>query len=304
MKSMQLKAHLTALLTILIWGTTFVSTKLLLVDFSPIEILVIRFIIGYASLWLIFPKKLPFLGKKRELMIAAAGLCGITLYYLLENIALTYTLASNVGVICSTAPFFTAILSTVFLKSEKQGARFYIGFGIAMAGVALISFNSGATEAMGFTSSPVGDWLALAAAVVWAVYALLTKKINSFGHGAIPITRRTFFYGIIFMLPALFLMDFSIDPARLIDTQNLLNLLYLGLGASAACFVSWNFAVKWLGSVKTSVYIYIIPVITVISSFLILNEPINAMTGAGIVLTLAGLFLSESKNRALPAESD
>lgn len=297
MKNMQLKAHLTALITILIWGTTFVSTKLLLVDFSPIEILIVRFIIGYAALWLIFPKKLPFLGKKRELLIAAAGLCGITLYYLLENIALTYTLASNVGVICSTAPFFTAILSTVFLRTERQGARFYIGFAIAMAGVSFISFNGGATGTFDFTISPIGDLLALLAAVVWAIYALLTKKINNFGHGAIPITRRTFFYGIVFMLPTLFFMDFNIDPARLIDPQNLLNLLYLGLGASAACFVSWNFAVKWLGSVKTSVYIYIVPVVTVISSFFILNEPINAMTATGIALTLAGLFLSESKSR-------
>ncbi len=299
MKNTQLKAHITAFITILIWGTTFVSTKLLLVDFSPVEILVVRFIIGYAALWLIYPKKLPFLGKQRELLVAAAGLCGITLYYLLENIALTYTLASNVGVICSTAPFFTAILSTVFLKSEKQGARFYIGFGIAMAGVSLISFNNGASGAPGLTSSPTGDWLALIAAIVWAIYALLTKKINSFGHGTVPITRRTFFYGIVFMLPTLFFMDFSIDPARLIDPQNLLNLLYLGLGASAACFVSWNFAVKWLGSVKTSVYIYIIPVITAISSFFILKEPISIMTAAGIALTLTGLFLSESKSREL-----
>jgi drug/metabolite transporter (DMT)-like permease len=74
------------------------------------------------------------------------------------------------------------------------------------------------------------------------------------------------------------------------------NIIYLGLGASALCFVTWNFAVKVLGAVKTSIYIYIVPVITVITSTLILHEKITFLSGMGTVLTLAGLFLSESKN--------
>lgn len=74
-----------------------------------------------------------------------------------------------------------------------------------------------------------------------------------------------------------------------------LNILFLGLGASALCFVTWNAAVKLLGAIKTSVYIYLVPVITVAASVLILQEPFTWMTAAGTALTLAGLFLSESK---------
>ena len=75
----------------------------------------------------------------------------------------------------------------------------------------------------------------------------------------------------------------------------LFNILFLGLGASALCFVTWNFAVKTLGAVKTSVYIYAVPVITVVTSVIILHEKITVLAAAGTVLTLAGLFLSESK---------
>lgn len=112
--------HLAALVTIIIWGTTFISTKILLAGFTPIEILFFRFLLGLLALTAAYPKRLAIREKKRELLFAAAGLCGVCLYYLLENIALTYTRASNVGVIISAAPFFTAVLSRLFLKSEEK----------------------------------------------------------------------------------------------------------------------------------------------------------------------------------------
>lgn len=283
--------HFSALLTILIWGTTFISTKVLLVDFQPIEILFFRFVMGLLALLMVYPHRMQRMTGRQELTFAVAGLCGVCLYYLLENIALTYTMASNVGVIISVAPFFTAILSHVFLKQdEKLRANFFVGFVVAMVGIALISFNGSSLQL-----NPVGDLLALLAAFLWACYSILTRKISSFSFNTILTTRRVFFYGILFMIPALFLFDFKLDLGRFADVTYLLNILFLGLGASALCFVTWNFAVKLLGAVKTSIYIYLVPVITVAASVLILHEPFTWITGAGTVLTLAGLLLSESK---------
>ena len=283
--------HLSALLTILIWGTTFISTKVLLVDFQPVEILFFRFVMGLLALLIVYPHRMKGTTRKQELTFVVAGLCGVCLYYLLENIALTYTMASNVGVIISVAPFFTAILSHLFLKQdEKLRANFFIGFVVAMAGIALISFNGSTLQL-----NPVGDLLALLAAFLWACYSILTRKISSFGYNTILTTRRVFFYGILFMIPALFLFDFKLDLSRFANMTYLLNILFLGLGASALCFVTWNFAVKLLGAVKTSIYIYLVPVITGAASVLILHEPFTWMTGMGTVLTLAGLLLSESK---------
>ena len=290
MENKHTTGHLSALLTIIVWGTTFISTKILLADFQPVEILFFRFIIGLFALLTVCPRRLKGTTRRQELTFVAAGLCGICLYYLLENIALTYTLASNVGVIISVAPFFTAILSHLVMKEEKLRANFFLGFVVAMTGIFLISFN-GSRLAL----NPIGDLLALLAALIWACYSVLTKKISIFGYNTILITRRVFFYGILFMIPALFLFDFKPDLSRFANPVYLLNIIYLGLGASALCFVTWNFAVKVLGAVKTSVYIYMVPVITVVTSVLILHEKITVMAGAGTILTLAGLFLSESR---------
>lgn len=282
--------HLAALLTILVWGTTFISTKVLLTVFQPVEILFIRFVLGFLALCLAAPRRFRTAGPRQEAVFALAGLSGICLYYLLENIALTYTLASNVGVIISIAPFFTAMLAHRFLHTEKAlHARFFAGFLAAMCGILLISF-SGRQLAL----NPLGDALAVAA-FVWAMYSLLTRTISRYGYPVLLTTRRTFFYGLLFMLPALLLSGFHPSPAAFATIPVLANLLYLGLGASALCFVTWNFAVKELGAVKTSVYIYAVPVITVLTSALILHEPLTLRTGLGTVLTLAGLLLSESK---------
>ncbi|MDE5908287.1 MAG: DMT family transporter [Lachnospiraceae bacterium] len=289
MENKKTAGHLAALFTIIVWGTTFISTKVLLVDFRPVEILFFRFVMGFAALFLVCPHRLKVVSRRQEATFALAGLCGICLYYLLENIALTYTMASNVGVIISVAPFFTAILSRLFLKAEgKLRANFFIGFVVAMTGVVLISFNGSKLEL-----NPMGDVLAVLAAFVWACYSILTRKISSFGYPVILTTRRTFFYGILFMIPALFLFDFEIGVDRFANITHLLNILYLGLGASAICFVTWNLAVKILGAVKTSIYIYMVPVITVVTSVLVLKEPITWGSAVGTVLAVAGLFLSE-----------
>lgn len=256
MENKRRSGHLAAVFTILIWGTTFISTKVLLEDFRPVEILFFRFVMGFVALFLICPHRLKAVDRKQEITFALAGLCGICLYYLLENIALTYTMASNVGVIISVAPFFTAVLSHLFMKSEgKLRINFFIGFVVAMAGVSLISFNG----------------------------------------------RE-----LLFMVPALFFFGFKIGAERFTDITVLLNLLYLGLGASALCFVTWSVAVKILGAVKTSVYIYMVPVISVVASVLVLKEPVTWVSIVGTVLAVAGLSLSEyhGKGRELNESAD
>lgn len=290
------RGHITALITIIIWGTTFISTKILLKSFSPIEILFLRFLLGLALLAAIYPKRLIIKDKKQELTIAMAGLSGICLYYMFENIALTYTTASNVGVITSTAPFFTAVLARIFVKSDKKlNLNFIIGFCIAIAGICIISFNGEQ-----FEINPTGDILAITAAFIWAVYSLLAKKISGYGYNTIQVTRRMFIYGLIFMIPFLFVFDFRFEAQKLLTPENAFNLLYLGLLASAVCFVTWNYAVKRLGAVKTSVYIYVVPVITVITSVIVLHEQITLISAIGIGITLTGLILSQSNFKAIP----
>lgn len=279
------------MVTILIWGTTFISTKVLLDTLSPVEILFLRFSLGYLALWLAAPRRLRLTDRRQEGLFALAGLCGVTLYYGFENLALSATRASNVGVIISIAHFFTVLFSAVFLKEKRPGLRFFAGFLIAMAGIMLISFNQEAVEI-----HPVGDGLAVLAAMIWAVYCLLSRRISELGYNVLLATRRTFFYGLLFMLPLTF-TQFSVSLPTILRPEILFNLVFLGLGASALCFVTWNLAVGILGSVKTSVTIYIVPVITAVASALVLHEPLTPKVILGLALTLGGLVLSQNINQ-------
>ena len=291
--------HGAALLTILIWGTTFISTKVLLTSFQPVEILFLRFVLGFLALCLIYPRRLRLGERRQELWFAAAGLCGVTLYYLLENIALTYTLASNVGVLVSVSPVFTALFSHFLLRREKLCPAYFAGLAVALAGVVLLSYNGSAVLKL----DPRGDVLALLAAAIWSAYSLITRHISSFGYPVVQTTRRIFAYGLVFMLPALLIFGFRPSLEAVLEPVNLLNLVYLGLGACALCFVTWNFAVGKLGAVKTSTYIYLVPVVTLATSALVLGEPVTPLSAVGAALTRWQGWRCPSTKRAQPPES-
>lgn len=284
--------HLIAFFTVFVWGLTFVSTKVLLDSFTPAEILFIRFLLGFIALFIIYPKKAKIFKIKDEILFIAAGLFGICLYLLLENTALSYTFASNVGMLVSISPFISALLAYLFLKDEKLNFMFFLGMVLALTGVSFIIFNG----AVVLEINPLGDILALLAAVSWAFYSLFVKKISFLGIHPVQSTRKIFFYGLLFTLPYLLYTGFHIEQEDVLNMKNISNLLFLGFGASALCFVTWSYAVNILGTVKTSIYIYFIPVMTVISSMIILNEKLTLYSVIGIILIVTGLFLSNKKH--------
>lgn len=282
------RGHIGAILCIIIWGSTFVSTKVLLRSFTPLEILVIRTVIGALALFLAKPKRFKLTSKKHALYIFGAGASGVAVYYLLENIALTYTNASNVGVIVSVAPLFTALLTRLIYRNEKLHISFFAGFVVALVGICLISFAGS-----GVSLNPAGDILSLIAAFTWAIYSMFMRKISTFGYDNTLVTRQIFVCGLVVLLPFALLLGFAPQPQAFANPVNLANLIYLGLGASALCFALWNYAMKTLGSLKASAYIYAVPIVTVLFSAAILGEKITWNMALGVVLTLAGLVLSE-----------
>jgi drug/metabolite transporter (DMT)-like permease len=301
------RKHLTgfalAIFTALVWGSTFVSTKSLLAAFSPFEILAIRYFMGYVCLWLLYPHPLALREKKHELLFVGTGLAGITLYQFMENMALSYTQASNVSIIVSSAPLFTAIFVSLFpntgagVGGTKIGVPFIIGFISAMSGIILISYNGTAVLKL----NPRGDILALLSGLSWGVYSMLMGKINALGYPTLAAARRMFFYALLFMLPlgavTGFTADVALNVARFTNPVNILNLLFLGVFASALCFASWNKASKMLGVVETSVFIYLIPAITVVVAVIFINERITALSIVGMALTTAGLVISERTHK-------
>ena len=285
--------HVLACGTQIMWGATFVSTKVLLQYFLPAEVLFTRAVLAFLALLIVYPHHLKLKNPKQELAFAGAGLFGIVLYFMLENTALTMTYASNVGIIVACAPFFVAVMVGFFFKNEKSGIYFYIGFVIAIAGVILISMNGQKT----LNLNPLGDGLAFLAMISWGAYSALVKKIGEWDYPTVAVTRRIYFYGIIFLIPVLIQQKASWDLSLLVKPQILGNFLFLGIGASATGFLLWNLATKWIGALKTSVYIYVSPVVTVVLSMFVLHEKMTAASILGSVLIFVGLIVSQKKTK-------
>ncbi|WP_295154847.1 DMT family transporter [uncultured Brachyspira sp.] len=284
-----IKAYASSFFSILIWGITFISTKILLTDFSPIEILFTRFLFGIILLFIIYPKENKIYSKKEEILFALTGLSGITLYYLFENIALNYSLASNVGILVAIGPLFTGIFA-YFLIKEKLKPNFFIGFIFAIIGIAVITFNGKFILKI----NPIGDMFALLAAVMWGIYSVLVKKISDLGYNAVLITKKTFIYGIIFMLPIMLFTGFNININNYIKPINLINFLFLSFIACTLCFIFWAYSTRILGAVKNNTYIYLIPIVTLITSKIVLNENITIFAVIGVVFILLGVIISQT----------
>lgn len=288
-----LLGHILALWTMIVWGATFSSTKLLLEDFLASEILLFRFFIAFLFLLFLRPKALEFRGIKAEILLVLCGLSGGCLYFLLENIALYFTTASNASVLVSINPIFTGILGFLLLK--KHLSRYFLwGFLLASVGIVLVIFRG----EFSLTLSPLGDLLCLAAGIVWSSYTIILDKVFILfkGQSHLLITRKVFFYGILFTLPFAIFGSFSrgdFPLHRFLEIPNLLNLLFLGFVASALCYLSWNATMKILGVYKASAYIYTIPLFGVLSAVISLGERLDGYIVVGGILILLGLILSQ-----------
>ena len=287
-----LRGHLSALFCILVWGSTFIVTKVLLRRFSAVSLILFRFAVGLLALTLLRPKRLS-LSRRQEGVFALAGLTGVTLYFLLENTALRFTMAANVGIIIASAPLFTGLFAVLASRGrEKLSSFFLAGFALAIAGIALVTLN-GARLHM----NPLGDLMVLGAACSWAVYSLLLRKIGTWGLDSILVTRHVFLWGLIFMLPAALLLGMPFERAALAEPGVLLSFLYLGVCACALCYLLWAEAVSILGPVRTGAYLYLSPIVTMAFSALALGEPVTPLSLGGAALVLMGLVFSERRGK-------
>lgn len=286
--------HLLSIFTIAIWGVTFVNTKVLLQHgLQPMEIFLLRFIVAYLCIWSISPRKVFSQSWADEGLFFLLGFLGGTLYFVAENTAIKYSYVNNVAFIVCTAPLLTMLLAFFFIKSVKATAPLVLGSVTALAGVGMVIYNGHFVLQL----NPLGDMLALTAAFSWAVYSMLIKKVST-RYNASFITRKVFFYGIVTVLPLFLFKPWHFPLEGLLQPTIGLNLLFLSIVASFLCFLWWNVAVKKIGVLSTSNYIYLNPVTTVLASALILDEPMTFMAYVGSALILVGVYVANRQTKA------
>ena len=324
-----LKYHLVAFVVVAIWGSTFVFTKMLLqAGLSPAQIFTFRFFIAYILL-LAFsflrnkvssspPEFLAELsGKaergggrgglnkrsfrlfcepiKDELLMVLLGITGGSLYFLTENAAMLFTTATNTSLIVCSCPLFAMLLFAIVYRHSERITKFQaLGSIIACLGMAAVVLNGHFVLHL----SPLGDMLAFAACLCWAVYSLLMKRATEH-YSSLFITRKVFFYGLMTIIPYFILrsveatsLSFSIFNFQL---SIILNLLFLGVVASMLCYLTWNWVIGKLGPVLATNWFYFNPITTIIFAWWLLREQITVWFLLGSALILIGMYLADRK---------
>ena len=312
-----MKYHLVAFITVAIWGSTFVFTKMLLqAGLSPAQIFTLRFLIAYILLlaFTFLRDKVtsspPKLGGVRgglnkrwfcrswrdELLMVALGLTGGSVYFLAENAAMLFTTATNTSLIVCSCPLFAMLLFALFFRQSEKITRIQaLGSLIAFLGMAVVVLNGHFVLHL----SPLGDLLAFGACLCWAVYSLL-MKVAVRNHSSLFITRKVFIYGLLTIIPYYILVPseasiFFSSPFHLFTISTILNLLFLGVVASMLCYLTWNWVIGKLGPVVATNWVYFNPITTILFAWWLLDEKITIWFLLGSALILLGMYLADRK---------
>lgn len=285
--------HVMAILTVMVWGTSFVSTKVLLsYGFSAIFIFFIRFIITYLLLVLCSHKRWRAENWKEELSLLLGGLMGGTLYFWLENTALTISPSSNVSLIVCTNPLMILIAVSILYKKERLSPRQIAGSLLTFVGMVLVVLNG----QLYLHLSPLGDLMALGAAMVWVVYSISIRRLYD-KYTTFFITRKIFFYSCLTTIPFLLYDRPDVPWENFTEPAVIINFLLLTLLSSLFGYLVWNKVLKQLGTVFASNYIYAIPLVTIITAVIVLKEHITWIAVVGAVAIVVGMVMAEYRSR-------
>lgn len=289
-------SHLAAAICVTMWGFSFVSSSVLLDvhHMGAVELYIYRFTIAYLLVLAISHKRFRSHSLRDELLFCVCGVTAGSIYFIAENTALKVVSSTDVSLLTSLSPLLTVLLAGVLYNRCRFDWRILLGSGIAFVGVACVIFNS-ATE---LDVNPLGDFLSIGAALSWAIYSLVLRRLSA-NYDVWYATRKTFFYGVLTSIPFLFIMPGNLhNPADFLFSYDaLLNLLFLSLGASMTAYLLWAISVKNLGAVTAGNYMYFQTPVTMIAAFFVLNEKITPIGIVGCVLIIGGLWLGDWLSR-------
>lgn len=282
-------ARLLGLATALIWGLSFLSIKTAVSEVPPMTLGLARFVVAVVLLPLIaLAVKEDLRVKARDLpWLLAGGLVGYTLYFLGENNGVKRLSASESSIIIGTIPVATMVAERVFVGTRLSW-RSWVGAALSLGGVALIVAGTGKG-----TSSLAGYLFMGLAALCWVVYAFITKRVSG-RYGQVAVTFWQTLFGLAGFVP------FALAESgswHVPSTAAVLNILYLGIFCSALGYWFYIMALDSLGPGASSVFINLIPVVSVIAAFFVMGDRLGTAQWVGAIVTIAGVYLATMPGR-------
>jgi RarD protein len=285
----KLLIRLLLLFTVIVWGWTFVATKICLDFVNPVELLGLRLLLGLPVLLAVIVfKKVRFEFTRAEWGRVLIGAAVITAHFLIQINGMRYTTATNTGWIISVTPLVMAVLSFLFLK-ERLGRVQYAGIAVATFGILLL-VSRGHLASFGWLRS-TGDWLVLISAHTWAIYTVATRDISR-NRNPLAVTFAMLVPALIVTLCyILFVSDWS--RFAQMSPRAVWALLFLAIPGLALGHWFWQAGVAKIGAARAGIYLYLEPVATTVLAIPLLHEPFGPTTAIGGGLVLAGVWLGQ-----------
>lgn len=294
----QIRANAALLVTVGLWGVSFVNIKIAVSEVPPVTMALIRFAAASVIL-LAITRKLETAAKIRRKdmpKMVLAGVLGITLYFYFENTGVKLTTAANASLIVSIVPVIAIAMDKLFFRTKITAiqlagmATAIIGTYLAVTANGQVNFNSATFR---------GNVLMLGAMLSWSLYTLVNKSFKGAYSGLLMTTYQTVL-GTFFLIPLSFT---EYHKWRLFSLASLGNILFLALFCSVVCYLLYMYALKNLDVAITTIYLNLVPVIGVVSGHFILGEnvlPVQMLGGSFTILAI--LALNFEKYRKLPVK--
>jgi len=285
----KIKIFLMLSVVVFLWASSFTLLKLGLEEISPLNLAFLRFLITvpFFAIFAYFQDRSTFdrsiFRDWKNLMIL--GLTGITLYHTFQNLGLRFTTASNSSLIIAANPVFIALLGHFYLKEEMTWKQ-VLGIVLAFFGIALII---GPLRLAFSPLGAIGDLLSLGAGITWAFYSVFGKKVLS-KYGAQRITIFSMIFGTLFLFPILLVSE---EPALPTSIWLWFLLLILGLFCSGMAYFLWYKALEEVSATKAGVYLFFIPVLSVLFARFFLLESVDTSLIIGAFLIVFGVIITE-----------
>ena len=276
-------------MTIIFWAFAFPLIKIGLEELSPVNLTIMRLLVAcivFLILLLTIPNKFSKIHKKDILPIFLLGFTGIIIYHLGLNYGEQYISASAASLIIATIPIFVVILAVIFLK-EKITLKIVLGIILSLVGVVIISI-------VGKPDTPIeikyvsGAFAVLIGALVGAGYTVAGKKMLS-RYSALPLTVYAFLFGSLGLIP--FISNSLFEEVAAMSVTGWSVVIFLGLCSTVISYVLWYVVLEIKSASKISVYLYFIPVLSTIISYILFQDKITWLFVFGGALVILGLYI-------------